>query len=202
MPAPPPPARRGRPDGPPPAAPTTDTLAALNAALDAVAAAEVHVTPTITDLANADRLDDLLALLGRFEDLVVMATDWRRRAANAAGEIVPSEREKYPVPGGGTFRLDTGAQKKHIDGPAVVAATAQAITDTLNLEAVVLPTGEAADPEPIIAQVVRTMVKVCGASGDNYKGWRVGALEELGVSLSKFTTWEDGPRKPVLEDRR
>lgn len=197
MPAPPPPRRAA----PAPADTAAAHVAALGAALDALAAAEIHVRPAIDALATEDRLEELLALLGRLDDLALMAEDWKRRASNAAAEIVPAVGEKYPMPGGGTFRVSTSAQKKHIDGAGVIKATAEALADTLLIREIILESGEVAEPGPLLEGVVRTVAKISGASGEKFAGWRVTPLEELGVSLSRFTTWEDGPTKPVIEDR-
>lgn len=175
--------------------------AQLVTALEQVTFIAEKVGPMIEALATADELDALLDLLGRFVDARATIDGMQTDVSKAAMTIAPDAREKYPIPGGGTFRIASGAKKKVIDHAGVQADLTDALVREGRVASLVTVDGEIGEITPWLQQVVVTVCKATGASVPSFTGWRTNVLKELKVSLSKHTDWEDGPEKPVIEDR-
>jgi hypothetical protein len=175
-------------------------LEAIYAALRRPAAYESSFKAEVERMAMADDLDGILALMAAVADLKTVVLHMEHVVGEAAVNVVPSTREKFPLPGGGTFRVTQAAAKKKVDHAAVVKAVAERINEVVGLR-VVDENGEITDAAPVVTQIVATVAKVVGATVPSFTGWRTGALKELDIDLARFTEWEDAPLKPKIESR-
>lgn len=192
----PPPPRRSVPA--PTVAPSLETV---RLAFRSVRDAEATLKAEVERMALADDLDGLLELMGEVLDVKTVVAHMERVVGEACVVVVPSTREKFPIPGGGTFRVSQASAKKRVDHPGVISAVSERIAKDSGIKAIVTETGEEADIGGVVRAVVDTVAAATGATVPSFTGWRTGALKALGVDLNRFTEWEDAPLKPRIEGR-
>lgn len=132
-----------------------------------------------------DDRDLALAVYGRFKDAINELT----RAQDAVGklciQLVPPF-QPVPVPGGGVFKIGGGSEKKNYDQPALIAAAAARMQETMELAGIITKDGEHGEAAPIVAAIVKKTAELCGAMAPSFNSWRAGVAKELGLKLDDY----------------
>jgi hypothetical protein len=141
------------------------------------------------ELADAcDTIDVALMVLGRLEDArkhiaaVADVIDARAIVLRPRGQTLAP----IPVPGGGVYKVSGGQTKDVYDNDSLRMAIESAAIRRVDASAIITTTGETCAPEPILTDLVRDLLTLAGASGENFSSWRKGGADALGINLASY----------------
>lgn len=176
---------------------TPPELERIATAIEEVAAALACVDEAITG-----DLDFDLATYGMLQDLINVAKDSQAIVGSALVGTVPNRFESYPVPGGGTFKIGGGKERKSYDQDRLVSAAAEKILEQTDIAGIVTDDGEHIPGSEAVVHAIREFATFTGCLAPSFDGWRSTAAKAYGINLKDYCELVTSPITTRIEGRR
>lgn len=155
----------------------------------------------VAEALDTEHVDDMLAMYGILQDLINVAKDAQAVVGAELVKHVPSRFDPYPVPGGGTFKIAGGRERKNYDQPRLVSAVAEAVATKAGIAGVITDDGEHVTGHDNIIWCIEQFAEVAGVTAPSYSNWRSTVAKAYGLKLNDYADIDHSPITTRIEGR-